>query len=228
MFLHRPSLLLQFFHGYCMSQVQGTREHRHTIHMRVSGKSQRFVVETARRECALLARLASANRRRNVYRHHLFFRRSCHAVQLTRKCYSATNQNLQRREKRMSAALLSAHRALVKAVEHCTAELAANRIDTIALCVAFIGILSRLGCCVGETILLNDGEALLSSSYPDSYVTYVKDSVHQHASLSSSAPSRPATSCAAPPVNPREGHTRTSYGDIVNRLVKQAPRVGRA
>nr|CAJ2475289.1 unnamed protein product [Leishmania braziliensis] len=138
--------------------------------MNIPGKHERTVAEVARRECALLTKLATANRRSSVYRHHLFFRRSRHAVQLARKCYNAANPKLQRcDERRQSAALLSAHRALIKAVEHCTAELAANRIDTIALCVAFIAILSRLGCCVGKTILLEGGAARLPGLRPGAH-----------------------------------------------------------
>lgn len=193
--------------------------------MSVSAQRERAVAEIARRECALLTRLVTTNRRSRVYRHHLFFRRARHAVELARKCYNAANPNLQRRkERRQSAALLSAHRALIKAVEHCTAELAANRIDTIALCVAFIGILSRLGCCVGQTILLSGGAALLPSSRPDSYVRYLAATVLAQPSMSPSPPLPSPTFHVAPPENLREKSSSRSYGDIVNRLVKQPPR----
>ncbi|CBZ35054.1 hypothetical protein, conserved [Leishmania donovani] len=199
--------------------------HKHAIYMSVSAQREGAVAEIARRECALLTRLATTNRRNRVYRHHLFFRRSRHAVQLARKCYNAANPNLQRRnERRQSAALLSAHRALIKAVEHCTAELAANRIDTIALCVAFIGILSRLGCCVGQTILLNGGAALLPSSWPDSYARYLAAAVLAQPSMSPSPPPPSATHRIAPPDNQREKSSSRSYGDIVNQLVKQTAR----
>ncbi|CAJ05373.1 conserved hypothetical protein [Leishmania major strain Friedlin] len=199
--------------------------HKHILYMSVSVQREGAVAEIARRECALLTRLATTNRRSRVYRHHLFFRRSRHAVQLARKCYNAANPNLQRRnERRKSAALLSAHRALIKAVEYCTAELAANRIDTIALCVAFIGILSRLGCCVGQTILLSGGAALLPSSCPDSYVRYLAAAVLAQPSARSPPPPPSAAPRITPPENQRGKSSSDSYGDIVNRLVKQAAR----
>ncbi|KAG5476194.1 hypothetical protein LSCM4_05154 [Leishmania orientalis] len=220
-----PSLDQTLFYYHRVSQVPRTHTctHKHMVHMRVSGKCAKTVAETARRECALLTKLAAANRRSSVYRHHIFFRRSRHAVQLVRKCYNPFNPTLQRREKRQGAALLSAHRALIKAVEHCTAELAANRIDTIALCIAFIGILSRLGCCVGQTILLSGGAALLSSSCPDSYVRYLEAAVLAQPSASPSPPPSDARRYATPD-NLKEKYSIDSYGGIVNRLVKHAAR----
>ncbi|KAK7194439.1 hypothetical protein NESM_000360500 [Novymonas esmeraldas] len=187
-------------------------------------RAEKSVAEVARRECALLTRLAEANRRISVYRHHSFFRRSRYAVQLAKKCYGGTAAKSPRRgEKRRSAALITAHRALVTAVEHCTAELAASRIDTIALCVAFIAILSRLGCCVGKTILLTCGVAPLSSSCPDSYTRYLEAAVAAQPASSVPRPSPRQVSHDARADRPtREQRSRGSYGDLVNRLVGHA------
>ncbi|GET89530.1 hypothetical protein, conserved [Leishmania tarentolae] len=193
--------------------------------MSVSAQREKTVAQIARRECALLTRLATTNRRGSVYRHHLFYRRSRHAVQLARKCYSAASSSLQRGNvRRQSAALLSAHRALIKAVEHCTAELAANRIDTVALCIAFIGILSRLGCCVGQTILLSSGAALLANSFPAPYVRYLAAADLAQTSTSRSPHPPSAASHVAPSDNLRENSSSRTYGDIVNLLVKQTTR----
>lgn len=179
------------------------------------------MADLVRRECDLLFNLLDANRRPSVYRHHRFFRETRHAAQLARKCYAATgrvkagHRRHAGRDRLAAAALLSTHRALVRAVEACTAELAANRIDTVALCIGFTALLSRLGCCVGQTLILRGGSATLANSTTASYLRYLASR--------EGALARVTETPSPPSAVPRKA-AATTYGDTVNRIQEQTAR----
>lgn len=159
------------------------------------------------RECAALSTILAANRRPSVYRHHRFFRRSRHVLLLAKKATTtaAARARGAESEKRVMA-LLTLQRYVLRATEDCTAELAANRIDTAALSLACVSVLSRLGCCVARAVAAIAGPAFALRIWPASFVNYV-----------TSTPRVETEPRAQKDRAPRE-----SYGGALNAVLRKA------
>lgn len=180
----------------------------------------RAALHTIHTECEVLATLLNANRRSRVYRHHHFYRRTRHAMTLARKCFtgkgggSAVTKT--RTTKRRVTSLITLQRCLIRAAQDCTAELAANRIDTVALSLACLGVLSRLGCCVARVFVASTSRSAAARLWPADFV----ESVAQG----------PATALRASEVGGASetgGHrgqnvARDTYGGMLNAVVRRS------
>lgn len=174
-----------------------------------------LAAEVIRKECRILSSLLDANRRPRVYRHHRFYRRSRHALTLAKKCFAGTRKrkNGAQSAAKRTRALLSLQRCVVRAVEDCTAELAASRIDTVALSLACVSVLSRLGCCVARVVVASTDRDVAAQLLPATLLTYIY-----------SAPMKPRNSIAPAATLPG-GHgepvARDSFGGVLNTLVRR-------
>ncbi|KPI83850.1 hypothetical protein ABL78_7116 [Leptomonas seymouri] len=183
--------------------------------MSASDRNEEGVAKTIREECRALSTLLSANRRSLVYRHHRFFRRSRHAGMLAKRCFTGKGKaslDSKSTEKRIKS-LLFLQRCIVRAVEDCTAELAANRIDTVALSLACVSVLSRIGCGVARVVVANTDDGFAAQLWPAAMVNYVVSTSTAEESLGAAIP-RPA--------GRKEVVAKDSYGGVLNTIVRRA------
>lgn len=175
-------------------------------------------VQTIHKECGILTTLLSANRRPRVYRHHRFFRRSQHALALAKKCFTGKGGGSAVAKARCArgqlASLVMLQRGLVRAAQDCAAELAANRIDTVALSLACLAILSRLGCCVARVVVARNDRDVAAQLWPSALVDY--------AVMPSSHTSDGGSATAATEGGGRkENAPKDTYGGVLNTLVRR-------
>jgi hypothetical protein len=175
-----------------------------------------MAAETIRKECGVLSTLLNANRRSRVYRHHRFFRRSRHALELAKKCFTgkrSAKPNARSSAKRIES-LRALQRCVVRAVEDCISEVAANRIDTVALALACTAVLSRLGCCVTRVAIASNGRDVAARLWPASLVDYAASSTLTSVSTADAA--------ATVPGGRKDTVAKDSYGGVLNTLVRRS------